>query len=138
VSIRLGRRSGSHRRRLELERVPQLQHLHRHPRQLLLELGHEGRLEVVEQDGGAVAPELLQLALQGLRRGWPEMSASCWSLLGKLVSISTALRFLALLRTCQSLVVGPVSPLIATETSPSVTTKPQDSTGCVTGIDFTW
>src|SRR5579862_7532633 len=64
------------------------------------------------------------------------MSASCWSLFGKLVSSSTAFRFFALLSTFQSRSVGPVSPLIATDASPLETTKPQDSTGWLTGTDW--
>ena len=42
-----------------------------------------------------------------------------------------------MLSTFHSLSVGPVSPLIASDGWPSVMTKPQDSTGWLTGIDCT-
>src|SRR5229473_5764156 len=66
------------------------------------------------------------------------MSASFCSRLGKLVSSRTAFRFGVLLRTRQSCSVGPVSPLMARALSPAETTKPQDSTGWLTGMDWTW
>ena len=47
--------------RLELEALAELEHPHRQARDLALQLGHERRLEVVEQHLGAVALELPQL-----------------------------------------------------------------------------
>jgi hypothetical protein len=93
--------------------------------QLALELIHERRLEVVHE----------HLRVSGVR--CPEMSASPWSLLGKLVSTSTAFRNLWALRSFHSFSVGPVSPLIARELRPRVTTNPTDSTGWFTGTVWT-
>src|ERR1700750_990407 len=49
-------------RPLELEGLPELEHLHRQPLHLALQLGHERRLQVVEQHVRPVPLELPQLA----------------------------------------------------------------------------